>query len=142
MFVYTKLKGLEDVKKLICSGFLDFIFDPKCLLTPQQSFIRHPGAIFLTPSLPQILKSIFSHLPDGSDPKANPTVCETATPLPTLLIRFMGLGQERENTWEPTGDERYPIKGCLRLTSPSLRRHFRDRRSNHHPFPSRERVAS
>jgi hypothetical protein len=54
---------LEDGKKLICSGFRDFIFYPKCLPTPQQSFIRHPGAIFLTPSSPQILKSIFSHLP-------------------------------------------------------------------------------
>jgi len=56
----------EDVKKLISLSFRDFIFDPKCLPTPQRSLIRHPRAIFLTPSSPQILKSIFSHLPDGT----------------------------------------------------------------------------
>jgi hypothetical protein len=54
---------LEDVKKLICLSFRDFIFDPKCLPTRQRSLIRHPRAIFLTPSSLQILKSIFSHLP-------------------------------------------------------------------------------
>jgi hypothetical protein len=56
----------KDVKKLICLSFRDFIFDPKCLPTPQRSRIRHPRAIFLTPSSPQILKSISSHLPDGT----------------------------------------------------------------------------
>jgi hypothetical protein len=40
----------EDVKKLISLSFRDFIFDPKCLPTSQRSLIRHPGAIFLTPS--------------------------------------------------------------------------------------------
>jgi hypothetical protein len=35
-FVYTKLKGQEDVKKLICSGFRGFIFDPKAC--------RHPSS--------------------------------------------------------------------------------------------------
>jgi hypothetical protein len=59
---------LEDVKKLISLSFRDFIFDPKCLPTPQRSLIRHPRAIFLTPSSPQILKSIFSHLPDDQIP--------------------------------------------------------------------------
>jgi hypothetical protein len=53
----------EDVKKLISLSFRDFIFDPKCLPTSLRSLIRHPGAIFLTPSSLQILKSIFSHLP-------------------------------------------------------------------------------
>jgi hypothetical protein len=56
----------EDVKKLICLSFRDFIFDPKCLPTPQRSLIRHPRAIFFTPSSLQILKSIFSHRPDGT----------------------------------------------------------------------------
>jgi hypothetical protein len=55
----------EDVKKLISFSFRDFIFDPKCSPTSQRSLKRHPGAIFSTPSSPQILKSIFSHLPDG-----------------------------------------------------------------------------
>jgi hypothetical protein len=59
----------EDVKKLICWSFRDFIFDPKCLPTPQRSPIRHPRAIFLTLSSLQILKSIFSHLPDEITPK-------------------------------------------------------------------------
>ena len=54
----------EDVKKLICLSFRDFIFDPKCLPIPQRSLTRHPRAIFLTPSSPQILKSIFSHPPE------------------------------------------------------------------------------
>ncbi len=62
-------RGQEDVKKLISLSFRDFIFDPKCLPTPQRSLIRHPRANFLTPSSLQILKSIFSHLPDGTYPK-------------------------------------------------------------------------
>jgi hypothetical protein len=36
----------EDVKKLICLNFRDFIFDPKCLPTAQRSLVRHPKAIF------------------------------------------------------------------------------------------------
>jgi hypothetical protein len=59
----------EDVKKLISLSFRDFIFDPKCLPTPQRSLIRHPRAIFLTPSSLQILKSLFSHLPDNKSLK-------------------------------------------------------------------------
>jgi len=51
------------VKKLISLSFRDFIFDPKCLPTSQRSLIRHPGAIFLTPSSLQIFKIDFSHLP-------------------------------------------------------------------------------
>jgi hypothetical protein len=53
---------MEDVKKLISLSFRDFIFDPKCLPTSQRSLIRHPGAIFLTPSSLRILKSTISHL--------------------------------------------------------------------------------
>jgi hypothetical protein len=41
------LKGQEDVKKMICLSFRDFIFDPECLPTPQRSLIGHPRAIFL-----------------------------------------------------------------------------------------------
>ena len=52
------------MKKLISLIFRDFIFNPKCLPTAQRSLIRHPRAIFLAPSSLQILKSIFSHLPD------------------------------------------------------------------------------
>jgi hypothetical protein len=62
--------GQEGVKKMISLSFRDFIFDPKCLPTPQRSLIRHPRAIFFTPSSLQILKSIFSHLPDGVTPVA------------------------------------------------------------------------
>jgi hypothetical protein len=47
-------EGQEDVKKLICLSSRDFIFDPKCLPTPQRSLIGHPRAIFLTPSSLQI----------------------------------------------------------------------------------------
>ena len=36
----------EDVKKMICLNFRDFIFDPKCLVTAQRSLIRDPRAIF------------------------------------------------------------------------------------------------
>jgi hypothetical protein len=54
---------------LISLSFRDFIFDPKCLPTAQRSLIRHPGAIFLTLSSLQILKSIFSHLPDRMFPR-------------------------------------------------------------------------
>jgi hypothetical protein len=39
-------RGREDVKKLICWSFRDFIFGPKCLPTPQRSLIGHPRAIF------------------------------------------------------------------------------------------------
>jgi hypothetical protein len=39
--------GQEDVKKLICLSFRDFIFDHKCLPIAQRSLIRHPRAIFL-----------------------------------------------------------------------------------------------
>ena len=45
---------LEDMKKLICLSFRDFIFDPKCLPAPQLSLIRHPRAIFFTSSSLQI----------------------------------------------------------------------------------------
>jgi hypothetical protein len=62
---WTESRGQEDVKKLISFSFRDFIFDPKCLPTAQRSLIRDPRAILLTPSPLQILKSIFSHLPDG-----------------------------------------------------------------------------
>jgi threonine dehydrogenase-like Zn-dependent dehydrogenase len=65
----TKIRGREDVKKLISLIVRDFIFDPKCLPTAQRSLIRYPRAIFFTPSSLQILKSIFSHLPDGSTPE-------------------------------------------------------------------------
>jgi hypothetical protein len=39
---------------LICLSSRDFIFDPKCLPTPQRSLIGHRRAIFLTPSSLQI----------------------------------------------------------------------------------------
>ena len=64
---WSEFGGQEDVKKLICLSFRDFIFDPKCLQLLQRSLTRHPRAIFLTPSSPQILKSIFSHPPDGTE---------------------------------------------------------------------------
>ena len=54
------------MKKLIRLRFRNFIFDPKCLPIYQRSLIRHPRAIFLAPSSLQILKPIFSHLPDGT----------------------------------------------------------------------------
>jgi hypothetical protein len=53
------------VKKSICLSFPDYIFDPKCLPTPQRSLIGHPRAIFCTQISEQISKWIFSHLPDG-----------------------------------------------------------------------------
>jgi hypothetical protein len=42
------------VKKLICLSSRDFIFDPKCLPTPQRSLIGHPRGIFFMPSSLQI----------------------------------------------------------------------------------------
>jgi hypothetical protein len=63
-----KKPGQEDVKKLICWSFRDFIFDPKCLPTPHRSLIGHPRGNFCTPSSLQIQKSIFSHLPDELTP--------------------------------------------------------------------------
>jgi hypothetical protein len=45
---------LEDVKNLICWGFRNFIFDPRCLPTPHRSLTGHPGEIFETPNLLQI----------------------------------------------------------------------------------------
>jgi hypothetical protein len=46
------------------------------LPTAQRSLIRHPRAIFLAPSSLQILKSIFSHLPDGAfTPPLNSPFC-------------------------------------------------------------------
>jgi hypothetical protein len=56
------------VKKLISLIFRDFIFDPKCLPTPQRSLTRHPSVIVFAPSSLQISKSIFSHLPDSGTP--------------------------------------------------------------------------
>jgi hypothetical protein len=58
----------EDVKKSICLSFPDFIFDPKCLPTPQRSLTGHPRAICYTQISEQISKSIFSHLPDNQTP--------------------------------------------------------------------------
>jgi hypothetical protein len=55
----------EDVKKSICLSFPDFIFDPKCLPTPQRSLTGHPRAICYTQISEQISKSIFSHLRDN-----------------------------------------------------------------------------
>jgi hypothetical protein len=51
--------GQEDVKKSICLSSRDFIFDPKCLPTPQRSFIRHPGAIFFNAEFAGNLKIDF-----------------------------------------------------------------------------------
>ena len=76
--------GQENVKKLISFSFRDFIFDPKCLPTSQRSLIRDPGAIFLTPSSLQILKSIFSHLPDGVTPNGG---YDGYPPSPSLLLK-------------------------------------------------------
>jgi hypothetical protein len=41
-----EFRGQEDVKNLICWGFRDFIFDPRCLPTRHRSLIGHPGEIF------------------------------------------------------------------------------------------------
>jgi hypothetical protein len=80
--VFPKYQSrLEDVKKSISFSFRDFIFDPKCLPTAQRSLIRHPGAIFLKPRSLQILKSIFSHLPDGITPIKNRAGAQNKSPL-------------------------------------------------------------
>jgi hypothetical protein len=44
--IFFEFSDQEDVKKLICWSFRDFIFGPKCLPTPQRSLIGHPRAIF------------------------------------------------------------------------------------------------
>ena len=74
----------EDVKKLICLSFRDFIFDRKRLSTPQRSLIGHPGAIFVRPCSRHNSKSIFSHLPDGTGTfrKSSPKVPVPSDALP------------------------------------------------------------
>jgi len=42
--VHTPLHGA--LKKSIWLSFRDFVFDPKCLPTPQRSLEANPGAIF------------------------------------------------------------------------------------------------
>jgi hypothetical protein len=77
---------LEDVKKLISLSFRDFIFDPKCLPTSQRSLIRHPGAILFTPSSLQILKTIFSHVPDHKSLTTNLGTLLTANGYAVALL--------------------------------------------------------
>jgi hypothetical protein len=52
-------RGREDVKKLICLSSRDFIFDPKCLPTPERSLIGHPRAIVFNAELAANLKINF-----------------------------------------------------------------------------------
>jgi hypothetical protein len=47
----NRFKCNSDVR---CLSSRDFIFDPKCLLTPQWSLIGHPRAILFTLSSLQI----------------------------------------------------------------------------------------